>query len=378
MTKVALVAHWDWVLYNFRLPIARRLRDIGYEVVLICPPGRYLAQLESEGFRVVPWRVERKSFSPIGEARAIAELTSIYRRERPEIVHHFTIKPNLYGTIAARAVRVRNIINTFSGMGFLLSESRVAAALRLVAAPLLRVTFRARKVWTVFQNPEDLAWVSSRGWVSADRSRLIAGSGVDVDMYVPRTSDRSPARPVFLMAARLIKEKGVRDFVAAARTVAEARVPARFVVAGEPDPGNPSSLGAEEIEKWKRESPVDFVGHVSDMPGLLADADVAVLPTYYPEGLPRFLLEAAAAGLPLVATDIPPCRPIVLDGYNGYLVPPRHPKALADAISRLARDEGLRKELGDNGRRLVVERFREEDVVNQYVGLYDDLVAQGS
>lgn len=375
---MALVAHWDWVLFNFRLPIAKRLRDIGYDVVLVCPPGSYVDRLREEGFRIVPWRVERRSFHPVRERASISELIRIYSHERPDVAHHFTIKPNLYGTLAARRTRVPIVINTFSGMGFLLSEGRRASALRLAITPVMKATFRSRSVWTVFQNEEDLASAVDRGFVAEDRTTLIAGSGVDVDRYSPRTGSCPPRSPVFLMAARLIREKGVQDFVAAAGVVARSGTSARFVVAGEPDHGNPSSLSDSQIDAWRRDTSVEFLGHISDMTTLLAEADAAVLPTYYPEGLPKFLLEAAASGLPLIATDIPPCRPVVQDGYNGYLVPPRDPDALAEAIARLANDQDLRHKLGQNGRRLVEERFREQDVVDQYIRLYDQLLSGGA
>ena len=376
--KVALVAHWDWVLFNFRMPIARRLRAAGYEVVLICPPGRYVDRIRSEGFRLVSWGVDRRSFGPVREVAAIRELTNIYRKDRFDLTHHFTIKPNLYGTIAARRTGVPRVINTFSGMGFLMSEGPRAVALRVAAGPVLRAAFRTDSVWTVFQNEEDLASVVNRGWLNRERTRLIAGSGVDTDLYVPTRSATSSDLPVFLMAARLIKQKGLEDFVLAARMVRDQGVQARFVVAGEPDPGNPASFTHEQIDMWKKEGPVEFVGHVSDMPALLAASDVAVLPTYYPEGLPRFLLESASSGLPLIATDIPPCRPIVRDGHNGYLVAPRDPVALASAMADLAREPDLRSRFGDNGRQLVMDRFREQDVVDQYVTLYEELLGAGS
>jgi glycosyltransferase involved in cell wall biosynthesis len=376
MAKVALVAHWDWVLYNFRLPIAKRLRQFGHEVVLICPTGRFSRQLEDAGFRFLPWSVDRRSFRPLTERRSISHLSSIYLRERFDIAHHFTIKPNLYGTIAARRAAVPVVINTFSGMGFLLAEGRVAMTLRLLVGPIMRARFHSSAVWTVFQNDADLAATVARGWVPAERSCVIAGSGVDTEAYSPAVERPAGRVPVFVMAARLIKEKGVFDYLAAARSLLQAGEKARFLVAGEPDPGNPSSLTEDQVDQLKQDGSVEFLGHVSDMPGLLRDADVAVLPTYYPEGLPRFLLEAAACGLPLIATDIPPCRPIVKEGHNGYLVRPRDPDALVAAIVRLAKDEGLRREMGSNSRRLVVNRFREDHVVDQYVSLYERLLSR--
>lgn len=377
MAKVALVAHWDWVLYNFRLPIARRLRELGHEVLLVCPPGRYVEGFRTQGFAYVRWDVDRRSFRPLVEARAVKMLTSIYRTETPDVVHHFTIKPNLYGTVAARWAMVPLVINTFSGMGFFHTDSRQARALRILIRPVMRAIFRSNRVWTIFQNEDDFESAIRRGLARRDQTRLIPGSGVDVDLFKPQESSRPPGPPIFLMAARLLREKGVHEFVAAARRIRQEGVAARFIVAGEQDKGNPSTITDTQLVAWKHEGIVEFLGHVSDMPGLIARCDVAVLPTYYPEGLPRFLLEAAATGLPLVATDIPPCRPIVQEGYNGHLIATRDEKQLAESMLRLAQDEPRRIEFGRNARRLVVDRFREQDIVEQYMDLYQELHITG-
>lgn len=372
VTKVALVAHWDWVLHNFRLPVAKALADRGYEVLLVCPRGRYTAGFAEEGFRWIDWAVQRRSMNPVVEWRAVLSLTRIYREEAPDIAHHFTIKPNLYGSIAARRAGVGHVLNTFTGMGFLFSENRKAQVIRLLLKPVMRRMFRSHVSWTIFQNLSDMRLAQKLNLVRPGRSVLIEGTGVDIRRFTPDSS-RSSEVPVVLMAARLIREKGVSDFVHAARILRERGVEATFVVAGERDLGNPSSISQHEIDAWATEEEVEFLGHVDDMPALLARADIAALPTYYPEGLPRFLLEAAATGLALVATDIPGCREIVRHGVNGLLVPPHAPQRLADAIARLVQSEELRRRFGSASRSMVEQRFNEADIVRRYLEVYERL-----
>ncbi|MCA1707438.1 MAG: glycosyltransferase, partial [Actinobacteria bacterium] len=215
MTKVALVAHWDWVLHNFRLPVARALAERGYEVVLVCPRGRYSDGFAQHGFRWVEWGIRRRSLNPFREWRSVRSLTRIYREEAPDVVHHFTIKPNLYGSIAARDGGVNKVVNTFTGLGFLFSEDRKARVIRPLVQPVMQWAFRYKGLWTVFQNADDMLRMQGLGLADPDRCVLIEGTGVDTDRYKPRSKE--PSTPVVLMAARLIREKGVADLVEAAR-----------------------------------------------------------------------------------------------------------------------------------------------------------------
>lgn len=365
--RVALVAHWDWVLFNFRLPLARRLHELGAEVVFVSPPGRYVPLLERAGFRWTGWAVARRSLDPLAEAAAVVRLARLYRRERFDCVHHFTIKPVLYGTLAARLARVSRVIDTFTGLGFLFSEAGVARLLRAGVLPLLRWALHRPAVLTVFQNAEDRDRFVGAGLVPARRTRVIAGSGVDVARFAP--GPPADGVPVALLAARLLWDKGVAEFVDAARRLRASGTEARYWVAGEADPGNPKSIAVEQLKRWVEEGPVEFLGHRADMPELLRQVHVAVLPSYH-EGVPKFLLEAAAAGLPLVGSDIPGCRAVIEPEANGLLVPPRDPEALAAALGRLLRDSSLRRAMGAAARATAVERFDERLIVGQYEALY--------
>jgi len=371
--KVLMVAHWDWVLYNFRLPLARALREKGFEVIFVCPYGEYVPKLKEEGFCWIHWAIVRRSLNPVRELIAILYLASIYQREQPQIVHHFTIKPNFYGSIAALLARRDKVINTFTGLGFLFSEHPLAIGLRSSVLPLAKLAFRASKGWSVFQNRQDLETCLRLRLVLPERVVVIDGSGIDTRKFhsnhdSPPDNHEHPT--VVLMAARLLWDKGVREFVEAARVLKARGLQVEFWLAGKPDNGNPMCVPEEFLKEWREEGLINWLGHRDDMPNLLQQVDIAVLPSYH-EGVPRFLLEAAACGLPLVATDIEGCRVVVRDGVNGFLVPVKDPYALADAIETLIKKPELRRQMGIASRKIVEAEFDERIILNKWLALYD-------
>ncbi|MFA0744095.1 MAG: hypothetical protein LASZOEIN_000883 [Candidatus Fervidibacter sp.] len=373
MAKVLMVAHWDWVLYNFRLPLARALREKGFEVIFVCPYGEYVPKLKEEGFRWIHWAIVRRSLNPVRELIAILHLASIYQREQPQIVHHFTIKPNFYGSIAALLARRDKVINTFTGLGFLFSEHPLAIGLRSSVLPLAKLAFRASKGWSVFQNRQDLGTCLRLRLVLPERVVVIDGSGVDTRKFHPNHDsppDNNEHPTIVLMAARLLWDKGVREFVEAARVLKARGLQVEFWLAGKPDNGNPMCVPEEFLKEWREEGLINWLGHRDDMPNLLQQVDIAVLPSYH-EGVPRFLLEAAACGLPLVATDIEGCRVVVRDGVNGFLVPVKDPYALADAIETLIKKPELRRQMGIASRKIVEAEFDERIILNKWLALYD-------
>jgi glycosyltransferase involved in cell wall biosynthesis len=377
MAKVLMVAHWDWVLYNFRLPLARALREKGFEVIFVCPYGEYVPKLKEEGFCWIHWAIVRRSLNPVRELIAILHLASIYQREQPQIVHHFTIKPNFYGSIAALLARRDKVINTFTGLGFLFSEHPLAIGLRSSVLPLAKLAFRASKGWSVFQNRQDLETCLRLRLVLPERVVVIDGSGIDTRKFHPNHDsppDNHEHPTVVLMAARLLWDKGVREFVEAARVLKARGLQVEFWLAGKPDNGNPMCVPEEFLKEWQEEGLINWLGHRDDMPNLLQQVDIAVLPSYH-EGVPRFLLEAAACGLPLVATDIEGCRVVVREGVNGFLVPPRNPTALADALERLLQDPSLRRRMGQASRHIAEVEFDERKVLAKWLALYERVLS---
>ncbi len=384
MVKVLLVAHWDWVLYNFRLPLAEALREQGYEVVFVCPFGEYIDKLMSKGFQCIHWSVIRRSVNPIEEIKALFHLAHIYRQEKPNLVHHFTVKPNLLGSLAARLVtglKGKNqlrVINTFTGLGFLFSDHLTARLLRVITLPFFRFGQNGHKVWTVCQNFGDKEKLIQFRLATPSRTFVIVSSGVDIHEFSPDgQSDNSSQHnrtPIILMAARLLWDKGVKEFVEAAQLLKKRGVDAEFWLAGKPDDGNPMAVPEEFLQRWNEQGIIRWLGHCDNMPELLRQVDVAVLPSYH-EGVPRFLLEAAATGLPLVATDIEGCRMVVRNGVNGYLVPIRDAQALADAIERLVHNPQLRLQMGKASREIVVKEFDERKILEQWLRLYEQVLS---
>lgn len=371
--KVVLVSHWDWVLFNYRIALARHLREIGCEVLLVCPRGEHVEHLANEDFEWREWDVDRSGTKVLGEVASVTALARIYRSFGPDLVHHFTMKPNLYGTLAAALARQKRVVNTFSGLGFLFSGDRESERLRKRVEPIMRFAFKRRFAWSIVQNSEDLGFLVERGLIDQRRAELIPEC-VDIEVFHPPSSKSASLPITVLMAGRLLWDKGVAELINASRMLADRGVELRVLVAGEPDPGNPSSIPQGQLEEWSRSSGVEFLGMRDDMPDQLRRTDVAVLPSYH-EGVPRFLLEAAASGVPIVATDIPGCRAIVEEGVNGFLVPVRDADALAMALERLAKDDELRSHMGSAGVARAENSFSERRMVEQHVELYRRLGA---
>lgn len=375
--KILLVANTGWYLYNFRLPLARRLRKEGFDVVLVAPEDSYIPRLQAEGFRVILLgRLSRRGMNPLFELLALFELIRVYWREKPRAVHHFTVKCVLYGTMAAKLSGVRSVVNAVTGLGHIFLGKRTATrAARPFVRWLYKKILHARRGHVVFQNPDDLETFIEAGLVAPEKTVIIRSSGVCLKKFSPRPGKPnrpSSSVPTVLFVGRLIKEKGVHDYVEAARLVKQGGRSVYFQMAGAPDPGNPSSVSEEELDQWRKEGAVDLLGHVDSIPDVMALADLVVLPSYR-EGTPRTLLEAAALGKAIVATDVPGCREIVRDGFNGRLVPRETPQALADAIMGLLEDRGLSLQMGANGRELVAKEFSVETVVQETMKVYQHL-----
>jgi len=370
--KLVLFANTDWYLYNFRRSLALALRDAGHEVLLLSPPGEYGERLRTLGLRWEPVAMERRSLAPWRELRLLWRLWRSFRRERPDLVHGFTIKCAVYGALAARLARVPARVAAVAGMGYVFtSDALRARALRPVVRWLLRLALGGRGARLVLQNPDDVALFERARLVEPARIRLIQGSGVDLRRFEPRGDDaRQGGPPRVLLASRLLWDKGIAEYVDAARALGDK---ARCLLAGTPDPGNPAAIDVAQVRAWHEAGVIEWLGHVEDMPALLAGVDIAVLPSYR-EGLPRSLIEAAACALPLVATDVPGCRAVVTDGIDGLLVPARDAQALAVAIGRLVDDPVAARRLGRAARAKALREFDERRVIARTLEAYAELL----
>lgn len=373
--RIALFANTDWYLYNFRLSLARRLRDLGHELVLLSPDGEFGPRLREMGFDWRPLPMDRRSLNPFAEARLVWRLSRILRAERIDIVHGFTIKPAVYGALAGRLAGVRGRVNAVAGMGYVfISNSLKARVLRPVVRTLARFAFDSRRARLIVQNPDDHAEFVDAGVVRPDRVHIIPGSGVDLSRFMAVARQPVEGAPLrVLLAARMLWDKGLQEFIDAARMLRAEGRRIDFLLAGEPDPGNPASAPAEVIRGWVDEGVVQWLGHVGDMAALLASVDIVVLPSYR-EGLPKTLIEAAGCGLPLVTTDVPGCREVVTHEVDGLLCPVRTVEPLALAIARLQDDPALARRLGDAARLKAMERFDERIVIDRTLGVYREVL----
>ncbi len=367
-TLLFLVAE-DYFFVSHRMTLARAARDAGYRVVVATRIGDHAKTIEAEGFKLVPVRLRRGLRNPFADVASILDLVGLYRRERPDIVHHLSLKPVVFGTIAARIAGVPAVVNALTGLGLLYSGAAGAAGfLRAPISAALRALSASPRVWTLLQNSDDLATLRAARIGTEERSVLIRGSGVDVRRFSP--TEETPGTPVAAMVARLVRLKGVTDLVDAARRLKTRGTPLRVALVGSPDPDNPTSVTEDEIRAWVGEGVVEWWGQRSDIPQVWAEAAIAVQPSRGGEGVPKALLEAAACARPLLTTDVPGCRELVRDGVNGLVVQPENPETLADALARLAADPALRRRLGREARRIVEAEHTDVAVASATLDVY--------
>jgi len=327
------------------------------------------SKIKGLGVSFRPLPIDKKGINPWADVKLFWTLYRWYCEERPDVVHHFTIKPVIYGSIAACLAGVPRIVNTVTGLGYVFMEEDLTWLRRLVEWQY-RIALACAH-FTFFQNADDLAYFVARRLVPRRKAGLLPGSGVDRTFFTPTsTTSRSPEAPVtFLMVARLLREKGLLEFVEAARLVKRDFPTARFQLLGRRDERNPTVVSASELDRWQGEGVLTWLGDASDVRPIMAQADVVVLPSYR-EGTPRSLLEAAAMGKPIITTQTVGCREVVEDGVNGLLVPVKDSKALAEAMIRLIQDPSLRERMGKAGRVKVEREFDEQMVIEKVLDVY--------
>jgi glycosyltransferase involved in cell wall biosynthesis len=364
----------DWYFLSHRLPMALAAQRAGYDVHVATNLTKSGSEIERHGFTLHPLSWRRGSVNPLNVASIVWEIRSLYRKLKPDLVHHVALQPSIIGSIAAFGLPMVRL-NALAGLGFgFTSRSAKAALLRPVLVTLLRWLLNDPRGAVLVQNPDDREVLERQG-IERRRIFLIPGSGVDVGKLRPQPEPGGPITTAFV--GRLLDDKGVRTLISAHETLLSRGLQIRLLIAGERDPANPASIPLAEIEQWRRMPGVEMLGHVSDIDAVWRQAHIAILPSRR-EGLPKSLLEAAACGRPIVATDVPGCREIARSGINADLVPPDEPDALADAVARLAKDPDLRRRYGEAGRRMVEDTFSSEMIGRQTVALYDRLLGRAS
>jgi len=330
-----------------------------------------IKQLNQESLQFHPISFRRSSTGLWQELKTLNELHRLYKEIHPDIVHHVTIKPVLYGTLAARWVGGIQILNAISGLGYLFIAQGWKSSIR---KKLLLWGYRAilnsKKVWILFQNPDDQALFTKYKIIYPEHAFKIKGSGVDLQQfaYSPIPKDRVKV----ILVARMLWDKGIGEFVESATVLTQQGIDADFILVGSVDLGNPESISAKQLEEWNRSGVVKWLGERADIAQLLAESHIAVLPSYR-EGLPKSLIEAAAVGRAIVTTDVPGCREVVKDGENGFLVPAKDAKELSIAIQKIINNPKLLTNMGKKSRLMAEQEFSIQQIVEQTLKLYKTL-----
>ena len=372
--RIAVVANTAWYLFNFRLNLMHALVRAGHTVVAVAPNDAHAARIRAQALEFEPLRLSGAGTHPLVEMRSVRDLAAIFRRQRIDLVLSYTPKGNLYSALACLPGR-RSFVPNVSGLGRAFS---VPSPATLVVRLLYRLTLR-RAYRVFFQNQEDLDNFVAAGLVRRERAVRLPGSGVDLVRFAPRPGpvQRQPGAPVFLLVARMLWDKGVGDFVGAAGLVREQWPQARFQLLGFPGVDNPSAISQQQLSDWNAQGLVEYLGSTDDVRDHLAQADCVVLPSFYREGVPRSLLEAAAMGLPLVTTDTPGCRDTVVDGVTGFLCRPRDVPGLARKLLAIASMPApARNVMGLQGRAHMEAHFNEQVVLQHYLQCVGELAGR--
>lgn len=364
----------DWFFISHRLPIALAAIEKGYEVHILTGITNKHEELTSHGLIVHPLGINRSKSNILHEIGTFVSMVKAIKKIDPDVIHLVTIKPVIYGGIAARIVGIKNVVAAISGLGFVFSESGLKAKIRrLLVSLAYRSALNQKHLKVIFQNPTDRHTLSKITNLDDSKKVMIPGSGVDLSIY-----QSSPMRiselPIIILAARLLHDKGVAEFVQASRILKEKGLQARFCLVGTPDPANPNSVTDGELKNWIDEEIIESWGHRTDMPAVLSQAYVVVLPSYYGEGLPKVLIEAAACGRAVITTDMPGCRDAIIPDETGFLIPPRNSDILAEMIQKLIIDKDLCQKMGQAGRSLAEQKFSIESVVDTHLRIYDNLI----
>lgn len=367
--KLMFVVNVDWFFVSHRLPIALEAMRQGYEVHIATGITNQKEAMEKLGVIVHPIALDRGKAGIFQTLRTFCQIFSVFRNIKPDIVHLVTIKPVLLGGMAARLVNIQGVVVAISGLGYVfLDTGSLSWVRRNIVAVLYRFVFQHPNLKVIFQNVDDRNEIIQLTGLNISKTEMIRGSGVDLNVF--RHESLPQGVPIVLMASRLLADKGVREFVAAARSLLGR---ARFCLVGDIDVANPSSIKGDEISKCVAEGVIEYWGQRDDMEKILATAYLVVLPSYR-EGLPKILLEAAAVGRPVVTTDVPGCRDAIEAGVTGLLVPPQSESLLAEAIEGLLTDKARCAEFGNAARALAEREFSIEKVVAIHLKIYNELV----
>lgn len=373
MKKIVFVVNDPDFLISHRLQVCIAAKNFGYTVHIISPFKPSVGKFSELGFSFHELDFGRNRSNPFSELRTIYLLTSIFKSIHPDLIHSITIKPYLYAGIAARFVGIKSVVSAVAGLGILFSSNHLKyRLLRLTLYPVFRFAFGHKRQRVIFQNIEDRNALVRWGVLERDKVRMIRGSGVDLTTCP--VLDEPNDIPIVSFAARLLRDKGVEIFVEASRLLKLRGVNVRFWLIGKPDSGNANSVTSTQLEHWKSEGLVEFLGFRKNIPDLFSQSNIVTLPSFYGEGLPKVLIEAAACGRAVITTDHPGCRDAIEPDVTGILVPIRDAEALANSIQDLIENPDKRNAMGKAGRGLAEKEFSVQKIVEQHMDIYRELL----
>ncbi|MGK0298203.1 MAG: glycosyltransferase involved in cell wall biosynthesis [Gammaproteobacteria bacterium] len=371
--KILYLVTEDWYFCSHRLELAEEAKRQGYDVFVLTREGAFANKIKEKGFTLVPIAIPRSITSPIKDLCAIIKLVSYFNKIKPDLVHNIALKPVLSGSIAAWFARIPVVINSYTGLGYVfISESLSLRVVRSMFIPLIRLFLRTSRIYSIVQNPDDEKILTTYGLIKKDSLSMIKGSGVDTEKF-KYTEETCDTPVIVIFPARFLKDKGIYEYINAVRILRETNPTVRFVMAGDTDMGNPTSITKEELLVWINEGVVEWWGHSENMENTLSQVNIVCFPSYR-EGLPKVLLEAASCGRAIVTTDVPGCREVVTDGVNGLIVPAKNSIKLAEAIEKLIVAPKLRKQMGESGRERVIQNFDIQRINMETTDLYNALV----
>lgn len=366
--RIAIVTNHDWFFISHRLPIALAALREGHEVYLLAIDTGRRKELEDIGIKFVSISLNPTGKNPVEEMRTLWELRKLYKRIKPDVIHHVTMKVTLLGSLAAKSLGIKAVVNAISGLGFAFTDGRKGFLQMIIKAEMF-LAYKSRTEHFILQNPDDLRQMKVLRYVPENNVHLIKGSGVDLKHFAYKMPDIKE-KQILLFPARILGDKGVYELIEAMRSIREEiATKAKLLLAGDCRSTNPTVIKEMELKSMLEPGYIEWIGFQKDMTSIYAQSDIVVLPSYR-EGLPKSLIETCSIGRPIITTDVPGCRECVIEGYNGMIVPVKDSISLAKAILKMVNNRELQLKMGRNSRKMAEQEFSIDNVIEKHFEIY--------
>jgi len=373
MKKILFIISEESYFISHRLNLAIEALENGYKVGILCNRGKNTTLLKDKGIEVYNFSLSRTSLSPVNHIQTIIQISKTFKLYQPDLIHAVAIKPVIFSSIVTKFQDIDSRVFALGGMGFIFSSNKfLAKLLRPFVVLFLKYCLSGGKTRLIMQNKDDCKTVWDLKLIQENKTRLIEGAGVDTNLFMPK-EEKLKKIPTIILPARLLWDKGIREFVEAAKIIKSKSIAARFILVGSQDIHNPENIELEVIEKWVDKELIEYWGFSDDMPKIMSEASIVCLPSYR-EGLPKVLIEAASCAKPIVTTNVPGCKEVVSHGLNGYLVKVRESRDLAIRLEELIIDKNLRHSMGQEGRKIVLNRFAENLITNKTRKVWEEVL----